>query len=252
MPSHIFTRLGLWEDSIASNLSASKAAHEQGDVGEELHAMDYLVYAYLQLGRDDDAQRVIRNLKQMSDLAAGDFKIGYASTAMPVRYFVERHQWTEAANLAPLPGSPPHVAAIAVWARALGHTRGPAVADVKGDVAELARFEDQLHRAGNEYWAAQTRILRNEVIAWADQANGKPADAEAQMRTAADEEDAMEKLPVTPGPIVPAREQLGELLLLQRRVPDAEAAFKAALATAPNRRGALEGLRQATKISAER
>src|SRR6266700_8226820 len=123
MPSHIFTRLGLWDDSITSNQAARIAAHQQGDRGEELHAMDYLVYAYLQSGRDDEAAQVIQQLKSMPTWNAGDFKIGYASTAMPVRYAVERCQWVDAASINSPAGAPPHVVAIAVWARGLGLAR---------------------------------------------------------------------------------------------------------------------------------
>src|SRR5450755_1744891 len=101
MPSHIFTRLGLWDDSIASNLAAKEAAHQQGDTGEELHAMDYLVYAYLQSARDNEAALVIQQLKNMPELNAGDFKASYAATAMPVRYAVERGQWSDAAGIVP-------------------------------------------------------------------------------------------------------------------------------------------------------
>ena len=123
MPSHIFTRLGLWDDSIASNLAAQEAARQQGDTGEELHAMDYLVYAYLQSGRDREAARVIQQLKTMQELNAANFKVGYASTAMPIRYVVERGQWSDAAVLVPPAEAPPHVVAIAVWAR--GHGARP-------------------------------------------------------------------------------------------------------------------------------
>src|SRR5260370_11809139 len=119
MPSHIFTRRGLWDDSITSNLAAREAAHQQADTGEELHAMDYLVYAYLQSGRDKDAAQVIQQLKNMPNLNAADFKITYASIAMPVRYAVERGQWADAAGIAPPIGAPPQVVAIAVWARGL-------------------------------------------------------------------------------------------------------------------------------------
>ena len=98
MPSHIYTRLGMWEESIASNLAARKAAHVQGDIGEELHAMDYLTYAYLQLGRDAEAGRVLEDLRGMSNLHASEFKVGYAASAMPVRYAIERRQWAEAAR----------------------------------------------------------------------------------------------------------------------------------------------------------
>ena len=123
MPSHIYTRLGMWEQSIASNMAARKAAHVQGDIGEELHAMDYLTYAYLQLGRDADAARVLEDLHGMSGLHAGEFKVGYASSAMPVRYAIERRQWVEAARLEPIAGTQPHVFAITIWARAVGLAR---------------------------------------------------------------------------------------------------------------------------------
>jgi hypothetical protein len=124
MPSHIFTQLGLWDDSIASNLAAREAAREQGDIGEELHAMDYLVYAYLQLNRNDDAKRVIEQLQSMPRLNRSDFKVSYAATAMPVRYAVERQQWKDAEATAPSEGAPPQVEAIAIWARGLGLARG--------------------------------------------------------------------------------------------------------------------------------
>ena len=251
MPSHIFTRLGLWQDSVTSNLAASNAAREQGDTGEELHAMDYLVYADLQLGRYEDARHVLDHLDSMKTAGAGDFKVGYAATAMPVRYAVEQGHWDEAAQFRPIPGSAPHVAAIAVWAHALGIVRGKQPADVSADIAELQRYEDQLHHAGNEYWATQVRVLHEEVMAWALQASAKSAEAEAMMRRAADEEDGLEKLPVTPGPIVPAREQLGELLLRQHRESDAAVEFRASLVSAPGRRGAIQGLSQCAQKASQ-
>jgi hypothetical protein len=248
MPSHIFTRLGLWQDSIDSNLAAAKAANDQHDIGEEFHAMDYLVYAYLQLARYEEAHHIIDQLNTMQSLGMADFKVGYAATAMPVRYAVERQRWDDAAKIQPIAGSPPQVAAIAIWAQALGRARGDQPADIERQIAVLAQYEQQLHSAGNEYWAAQTRILGEEAIAWSAQANGKPAEAEAEMRKAADEEDGMEKVPVTPGPIVPAREQLGDLLLEQHRQAEAAAAFKASLLNAPGRKGALDGLAQASRL----
>ena len=252
MPSHIFTRLGLWQDSITSNLAASKAAREQGDIGEELHAMDYLVYAYLQLGRYDKARQVLDHLNSMKILLAGDFKQGYAATAMPVRFAVEQSQWDLAAQIEPIPGSPPQVAAIAVWARAQGRTRGKQAADASGEIADLQKFEDQLDRAGDPYWAAQVRVMHEEVAAWSALAKARPTEAETLMRKAADEEDAMEKSPATPGPVVPAREQFGELLLEQHRPSDAVVAFRVSLVNAPGRRGAMLGLSQAAQTVTEK
>jgi tetratricopeptide (TPR) repeat protein len=252
MPSHIFTRLGLWEDSITSNLAARQAAHQQGDTGEELHAMDYLVYAYLQRGRDKDAIQVIQQLKSMPQLNLGDFKAAYASTAMPLRYAVERAQWTVAAGIVPPPGAPPHVAAIAVWARGLGLARSGRATEAGAEIDRLRQIEQQLRALGESYWAKQVGILSREVMAWSAQADGKSKQAAAWMRASADEEDAIEKLPVTPGPILPAREQLGYLLLEQNQPELALKEFQIALTNAPGRRGAFEGAARAAQLSGQK
>ena len=252
MPSHIFTRLGLREDSITSNLASREAAHQQGDTREELHAMDYLVYAYLQRGRDKEAGQVIQELNNMTKLNEGNFTIAYASTAMPIRYAVERGQWAEAAGIVPPTGAPPQVVAIAVWARGMGLARSGRAAEAHVEIERLRQIEEQLRTSGNDYWAAQVGILTREVIAWSAQADGKPDEATALMRTAADQEDAIEKLPVTPGPIVPAREQLGYLLLEQNHPGLALKEFEKALANAPGRHGALQGAAHAVELSAQK
>jgi tetratricopeptide (TPR) repeat protein len=249
MPSHIFTRLGLWDDSITSNLAAQEAAHRQGDTGEELHAMDYLVYAYLQSGRDQEAAQVIQQLTNMPELNAANFKIGYASTAMPVRYVVERGRWSDAAAIVPPTEAPPHVVAIAVWARGLGLARSGHAPEARAEIDKLRQIEAQLRTSGNDYWATQVEILTREVMAWSAQADNKLHEAEALMRASADEEDAIEKLPVTPGPIVPAREQLGSLLLEQNHPALALEEFEIALANAPGRRGAVQGAARAAQLS---
>jgi hypothetical protein len=247
MPSHIFTRLGLWEDSIASNVAARAAAHQQGDTGEELHAMDYLVYAYLQSGRDSDAAQIVQQLKAMSGINTADFKIAYASTAIQVRYVVERSQWAGAANIVPPAGAPPQVTAIAVWARGIGLAHRGRSAEARVEADRLLQFESQLRTAGNDYWATQVGIMAREIMEWSAHADSKQGEAVALMREAADREDATEKLPVTPGPIVPAREQLGYLLLEQNRPAQASKEFATALANAPGRRGAVQGAALAVK-----
>ncbi len=252
MPSHIFTRLGLWEDSITSNLAAKEAAHHQGDIGEELHAMDYLVYAYLQLGRDEDAAIIIRQLKDMPKLDDGDFKMAYAFTAMPVRYAVERGRWADAAKIAVPLEAPPHVVAVAVWARGIGLARSGRAVEARVEIERLRQIEEQLRTLGNDYWAAQVRILAREVRAWSAQAEKRPDESAALMRASADEEDAIEKLPVTPGPIVPAREQLGYLMLEQSHLGIALEEFETALANAPGRRGALQGAARAAELSSQK
>ena len=247
MPSHIFTRLGLWDDSIASNVAARAAAHSQGDIGEELHSMDYLTYAYLQLGRYAEAEQVVATVLTMKDLPASEFKVGYAATAMRVRLAVERGDWTSAMHLDPLPGSSPQVAAIVYWARALGHSRAKTPSSSDDDIDKLQTCVRELRASGEDYWATQIDALLKEAQAWRLAAKGDFRNAMLILRLAADQEDALEKLPVTPGPVVPAREQLGELLLRFNHPDLALKEFKAALVLAPRRRGALDGAIEAAE-----
>jgi len=243
MPSHIFTRLGFWRDSIASNLAARAAARAQGDLGEELHAMDYLTYAYLQSGQNSNAEEVVASLRAMVAAAAlgNDFKVGYAATAMPVRLAIERRAWRAAAELQTLPGSAPQITAIVFWARAVANARSGRPQAADSDIAQIEACKEQLRAAGNAYWATQVDVLEQEARAWRLAATGSAAESAGLLRQAADEEDAVEKLPLTPGPIVPAREQLGELLLLQNQPQQALREFRAALVLAPGRRGARLG-----------
>ncbi len=249
MPSHIFTRLGLWDDSISSNLAAREAAHRLGDIGEELHAMDYLVYAYLQSGRDQEASRLVAQLKEMQGLSQGEFKIAYAFAAMPVRYFVERGDWSDAATVVPVENAPPQVVAVALWARGLGLARMEHPGSARVEIEKLERIEEQLHTAGADYWATQVAIQIREVQAWSAQASNKPDEAVEMLRKAADDEDAIEKLPVTPGPIIPAREQLGYLLLEQNQPSLALNEFQTVLSNSPGRRGATLGVARAQQLS---
>ena len=246
MPSHIFTRLGMWNDSIASNIAARAAAHQQGDIGEELHAMDYLVYAYLQLGREADAARVLEDLRAMGSLPGG-FKTGYAATAMPVRYAVERRQWTEAAASMPVAGASPWVEAVAVWARAVGHARTGNIDASQSEITKLMQLEHDSQSLREYYWSEQVRMQELAASGWYAQANGESAEAELALRRAADLEDAIEKRPVTPGPVSPAREQLADLLLEQGHAKAALAEYETALGNSPGRRRLLLGAREAAK-----
>jgi len=250
MPSHIYTRLGMWEESITSNLAAQKAAREQGDKGEELHAMDYLVYAYLQLGRDTDAARVIGGLRAMSGLDGSDFKVGYAASAMPARYAIERRQWSDATQLIPVDGASPQVLAVTLWARGVGLARSGKPAAARQEIEKLKRAYEKLRAAGDDYWGAQVHAQMSEALAWVAQAEGKADEALQLMRAAADEEDAIEKRPVTPGAIVPAREQLGDLLLETNHPREAVKEFERALTMTPQRRGAAMGLAHAREMIA--
>ena len=247
MPSHIFTRLGLWDDSIASNIAARDAARAQGDVGEALHAMDYLTYAYLQRDRAADAANEVAGLARLTGLSGAVFKIGYAGNAMPVRLAVETRDWGKAAGLQPLPGSTPQVAALVWWARSLGKLRADKPGSADDDIAQIAACRDALVAAKDSYWAAETDALLKSAQAWRLAAAGDGAAAVASMTAAADEEDALEKLPLTPGPVVPAREQLGELLLALGQPKAALTAFDADLALAPGRLGGVRGRAEATR-----
>jgi len=221
------------------------AAHEEGNTSEELHAMDYLVYAYLQEGRIKEAGEVIEQLKNVQNLDEQDFIAAYASTAMLVRYAIERCDWVEAMRIAVPHGAPLHVVAVAVWARALGSARGGHSAEAKAEIDRLHQIETQLRVARNEYWANQVKIQALEAEAWQAQAQARTYEARRLLHQAANQEDATEKLPVTPGPIVPAREQLGELLLEQNHPDLAVKEFRRALISAPKRRGAVDGLARA-------
>ncbi|MGF6712484.1 tetratricopeptide (TPR) repeat protein [Luteibacter sp. W1I16] len=249
MPSHIFTRLGLWDDSIQSNLASKKAAREHGDTMGQLHAMDYLVYAYMQTGRDEDARTVIGEMKSMRGLDMNDFGVAYPATAMPIREIVEQGRWNEAATIEPPDGAPASVVAIAVWAKGLGLARSGHPDEARAQAARLDQIEAELKTSGDDYWSTQTGVLASEVKAWIAQASGDASGAVALMTDAAEREDRVEKRPVTPGPIVPAREQLGELLLAQKQPGPAQAAFKNALAQAPGRAGALRGEKAAAEAA---
>jgi tetratricopeptide (TPR) repeat protein len=241
MPSHIFTRLGLWNDSIQSNLASEKSAREHGDTMGQLHAMDYLVYAYLQTGRAKEASAVVDQMHAMQPLDMQDFGVAYAATAMPIRVAVEQAHWADATSIKDPEAAPPSVVAIAVWARGLGLARTGHPSEARQEAARLGQIAKQLDDTGDAYWSALTGVLADEVTAWSAQADGDAATAVTLLGAAADKEDALEKRPVTPGPIVPAREQLGDLLLEQKHPELAQAAFKAALAESPGRAGALRG-----------
>jgi hypothetical protein len=233
-------------------VAAREAAHKAGDTGEELHAMDYLVYAYLQSGRDADAAQVVDEVKAMPKLNTGEFKTGYAATAMPIRYLLERDRWNEAVAIVPPQKAPPHVTAIAIWARGIGLARSGHAGETAESITALQAIQEQLQGAGNQYWATQVDVMRREVAAWTYQAQGKQEQAAALLREAADKEDSVEKLPVTPGPITPAREQLGDLLLAQGHAELAAKEYQAALANAPGRARALRGSAECAKRIASR
>jgi tetratricopeptide (TPR) repeat protein len=245
MPSHIFTRLGLWEESIASNrqvIATSKDYAAQVKLGavydEQLHGMDYLTYAYLQLGRDDEAKQVVDELATITKVYPDNFKTAYAFAAIPARYVLERRRWADAAALAVRPSKFSWTDAITHFARAYGLARADQLAAAKESLAALAAIQKQLVTT-QPFWADHVEVQRRAAAAWIAHAEGHDDEAVALARSAADLEDSTDKHPVTPGAVIPAREILGELLLDIGRPAPALEAFQASLRQAPNRRGAL-------------
>lgn len=253
MPSHIFTRLGLWEDSIASNLASSAAAqrhvaatHPGATSFDDLHAKDYLEYADLQTGRDVDAFQIVRKISAVGELDNPQFAAAYALAAIPARYAVERKDWALAASL-PLPaGKIPwekfsNAQAIARFARGLGAARSGRIDDAKRELEFLRSIRDALQTKGDPYWSGQAGIAALEIEAWVARAERRDDEALRLARSAADREDSTDKHPVTPGPVAPARELLADLLSDMNRPADALRNYEAVLVTSPGRFNALEG-----------
>src|SRR5216683_361833 len=249
MPSHIFTRLGLWEDSIASNIAAAGAARKQGDQGEEFHALDYLAYAYLQLGRNDEAEKIRDNLPAVGTVKPSFlFKINYARAAIRARCALEQQHWTEAENLLPDPGVQPQVAGISHWAAALGAAHTGNLRAARQHAEQVRRLSAELREKGETYWAEQVAIQGEEAGGWVAFAEHRTYDALRLLRMAADQEDAAEKHAVTPGPIRPARELLGDLLMEMHEPKEAFIAYNQVLTLAPGRRNAMNGAAEAARM----
>lgn len=250
MPSHIFTRLGLWDESIASNLASRQKAHEyviahdpEMSSFDELHAVDYLVYAYLQEGRDADAKKYVDLAAAVKKIDNPNFAAAYAISAAPARYAIERRQWKEAAALT-VPSTIsfekfPYAEANIHFARAIGAARAGDLATARDAVARLELLHQTLVDQKSTYWADQVEIQRLAGAAWVARAEKKDDEALRLAQQATDLEARTGKHPVTPGAIVPARELLAEMLLEAGRPADALAEIDRDLATAPNRRNAL-------------
>jgi tetratricopeptide (TPR) repeat protein len=249
MPSHIFTRLGLWEDSISSNLAAAAAARKHGDTGEEFHALDYLVYAYLQLGRNDEAEKIRENLPALGSVKPSLlFKINYARAAIRARCALEQKHWTEAESLVADPGVQPQVSAISHWAAALGAAHTGNLQTARQHTEQVRRLSAELKEEGDAYWAQQVAIQGEEAGGWMAFAEHRTHDALGLLRMAADHEEAAEKHPVTPGAIRPARELLGDLLMEMHQPEEALRAYRQVLSVAPGRRSALKGVADAERM----
>jgi tetratricopeptide (TPR) repeat protein len=267
MPSHIFTRLGLWEDSIKSNraaeaaaIASAKARGVPGAWDQQLHAMDYLAYAYLQTGRDSEAQAVFEELKRIERIEPPSVTAAFAATAVPARILLERRHWQQAAAFEPpetlgrLEAVGKHKWAVANFhfTRAVGAARSGKAALARNEVAKLAAVETALTVPPGEYdWKTQVAIQRRIAESWLAFAEGRKHEAVTLMRAVADLDDATEKHPVTPGAVLPAREQLGEVLLETGRPKEALAEFESSLTRAPQRLAGLYGAARSAQLAGD-
>lgn len=264
MPSHIFTRLGLWSEAIQSNLDCVAASKDyarriQLDAvwDEQLHAMDYLAYAYLQSAQDKKAKEILDELNRIQKVSSEDLKTAYPMAAIPARYTLERRQWTDAAALSAgwrdfpwdrFPGAE----VIVHLARGLGAARTGDIAGARHELKQLEGIPARLAQANEPDWATPTEVARREVAAWVARAEGKNDEAVKLLGAAADLEDSTEKQPITPGPVLPARELLADLLLDLGRPGEALKEFEASLRNAPNRFNSLFGAGGAAELSGDR
>jgi tetratricopeptide (TPR) repeat protein len=254
MPSHIFTRLGLWQESIDSNLASVASAKKNNAPGNELHAKDYLIYAYLQDAQDREAKDALETppLGRADDPQYMNWL--YAMGTSPARYAVERHQWAEASALAVPPNTFPGgrwawTEANLHFARSLGLSHTGKTEPARMEVQKLASLRDTLTGINDKYWSDQVEIQRESAEAWTTLAEGKSEEALRQMRAAAEHEDNTDKHNVTPGVILPAREMLGDMLLEMKQPAEALVAFESTLRTAPNRFNSLSGAARAAKLA---
>jgi tetratricopeptide (TPR) repeat protein len=241
MPSHIFTRVGYWKESIASNAASARAAKAGKEWTDQLHAMDYLVYAHLQLAQDRQARAVVDEMIETKGVDPNVRGGPYAVAAAQARYMIERGDWKGAAALPVQPTRFPYVDAITHFARALGAARIGSLDGASADIAKLAELREKLRQAKDAYWSEQVDIQWQVATARLLQAQGKHDEALALMRDAADTEDKTEKSIVTPGPLAPARELYGALLLERGMAADALAQFESVLQKEPNRFNAFAG-----------
>jgi tetratricopeptide (TPR) repeat protein len=256
MPSHLFTRVGSWDEAIRSNVKSAQlaadaeATSKDGEAREQrLHAMDYLVYAYLQSGRVKQAEAVLAEMNSFPPVPGFSLIGNYAVAAIPARCAIELRDWKRAAGLQAQASGAPIPRAITWAAIGIGSARA-------GDLVRAAQTEHALTSLAESasiqndaYASNQVEVQRREVVAWIAEKSGKSADAIAAMRSAAELEESMDKSGVTPGVVTPAREMLAELLLLEKQPEAALAEYEAVLATAPNRFNALYGAASAAEAA---
>jgi hypothetical protein len=244
MPSHTFTRVGMWQESVNTNNRSIKAALSNGGVGEALHASDYAMYADLQMGENADAKAILDGLPTLATRFDANAVTGaapgsagvFALAAIPARWVLERSAWAEAAALEPKASAYPYTEAMTYFARSLGASHTGDLTKAKAAIDSLASIQQRLSAKGEGYWAEQVAIQNLEAQAWLDHAKKRETEALALMREAATREDATEKSAVTPGPLAPARELLGDMLMDLNRPAEASVEYRATLQKEPHRR----------------
>ncbi|HET7098166.1 MAG TPA: hypothetical protein VFJ68_12315, partial [Casimicrobiaceae bacterium] len=251
MPSHIFTRVGSWQESVATNGKSRDVAIAGNEPDEAYHASDYMVYADLQLARDAEARRNIDTAMKITGMSTR-FVAYYAMAAMPARYVYERGAWAEAAKLQPVGSTYPFVEAITYFTRSVCAARSGDVAAAKKDAEQLEMIYRALVDAKNAYWAKEVEVQRLAAAAWIALAEKKTDDALKFMRAAADLEDHNEKHIVTPGRIVPARELLGDMLVELKQPDAALKEYEASQLREPNRFRNYLGSARAAEMAGDR
>jgi hypothetical protein len=255
MPSHIFSRLGQWRDSIESNQRSRAAARSDRDA---YHAIDYLVYAQLQLALDDDARKWVEFVQSAPKPDENARQVAYASAAIPARYALERGDWAAAAKLELHPAredfdwaASPEGEAVNAYARGLGAARSGDAAAARAEVRRLMELRKAMVAQKKDYWAEQADIQQGAILAWIARAEGRDEDAVRLMRVAADMEDNTEEHIMMPGRVIPVREMLGELLLELKQPESALQAFEQSLIEDPNRFRNVYGAARAAELAAD-
>ena len=258
MPSHTFTRTGFWQESIDANIAATDAARREGQTAEELHGDDYEVYALLQTGQDGAARRIVDSLPEIASRfdpkaivngAAGPAAAFFALAAIPARYALERSDWQRASQLPVLETPYPYTDAMTWFARGMGAARLDQVPLAVESANALRRIHERLVDTDENYWAEQVEIQEVSISAWATLARGKREEALRLMKAAAKLEDRTEKSAITPGPLAPARELLGEMLLQVNAPSQALEQFELTLKKEPGRFRAVYGAARAAQLS---
>ncbi|HKB10105.1 MAG TPA: hypothetical protein VKD69_05615 [Vicinamibacterales bacterium] len=268
MPAHTFTRVGSWQESIDTNIRSHDVAMSRHDVGEGLHAWDYEMYAYLQTAQDAAAKKILDGLGEilaasappaagrgdmpgMPGMAVGGAG-GWAAAAIPARWAIERGAWSEAAALPARPSAQPYVEAITRFARAIGAARSGKPDAAAADIEQLNALYEKEVQAKDAYWTTQVDIERQSASAWLLWAQGKSEEALRALTAAAALEDTTEKSAITPGPIAPAHEMLGEMLLEAKQPANAVKEFEASLKKEPNRFHSVAGAGRAAEAAGDR